>query len=135
MNFKLLFFALASILLFSSCLQKIAENLTAETKEDKSFKKAHNSITVDMTMDQVANLLGDPMNRQFRDNLETWQYCLSSMEVNQYFVVSFDTGKVYGISNYYLRNNEFEGCYRCEKCFNEIQFSTVDINKEQNSKN
>lgn len=85
------------------------------------FKEGHASIENGMSMDDVVSLMGEPMNRQFRDGRETWQYCEQSSRYQfMNYTVSFNDKLVNEITTY--SSSKSHVCPKCENCFREVRF-------------
>jgi len=57
-------------------------------------------INVNMTKEEVVNILGYPGDRQFRGDDEAWQYFDLGFDTDRYTVVWFYQNKVTGITSY-----------------------------------
>ena len=50
---------------------------------------------------QVRELLGEPLDRQFQDNQEAWQYCETGLLKDTFVIVWFADSKVMGLRTYH----------------------------------
>lgn len=62
------------------------------------------------TKENVIKIMGTPGNRQFRDNLEAWQYCDTSFGHYNFALIWFSSGSVIGINTYSGDPAPFSGC-------------------------
>jgi hypothetical protein len=62
-----------------------------------SYQSQTNRIEVGMTKDQVTSIMGNPLDRNLNDNLETWYYWKAGWSYNHKAWITFTDGRVSGM--------------------------------------
>jgi uncharacterized protein YceK len=65
-----------------------------------SVRSRMTSVNPGMSKDDVIAVMGQPGDRQFKDNLEAMQWCSTGGMADDYVVVWFQNGKVTGMNSY-----------------------------------
>jgi len=124
------------VVCISACSPHRLGDLAQEDVDSSQALTAdHASIMKGMDTTQVLAILGEPQNFQFDGVQEAWQYCHSGKLHHRYYTVSFVDGHVYETTGGGMKKaDSYKPCPKCEKCFDEIAFSSIGELEEKMKK-
>lgn len=75
-----------------------------------NVQKRSTRINPGDSKEQIIEVMGEPENRQFKGNLEAWQYCDTSFGRYNYSIVWLNSGIATGVNSYTNPGQPFNFC-------------------------